>query len=89
MAEFEIEKEALNAELTDYKAKLLKLEEKERQWETYIQLLKKSDAELKAKLAIKEKELQGRSAKRCGWRDRYRFSLESNVPYRPQRYRSY
>ena len=62
LVEFEREKETLNAELTNCKAKLLKLEEKERQWEAYIQLLKKSDAELKTRLAMREKELQGRSA---------------------------
>ena len=33
LTEFEKEKEALNAELTNCKAKLLKLEEKEKQWE--------------------------------------------------------
>ena len=58
LADFEREKETLNIELTDCKAKLLKLEEKERQWEANIQLLKKSDAELKTILAMKEKELQ-------------------------------
>ena len=31
------------------------------QWEANIHLLKKSNAELKARLAMKEKELQGRS----------------------------
>ena len=51
----------MNTELTNCKAKLLKLEDKERQWEAYIQFLKKSKAELKTRLAIKEKELQGRS----------------------------
>ena len=44
LADFEREKEALNAELTDCKAKLLKLEEKGRHWEENIQLLKNSDA---------------------------------------------
>ena len=52
----------MNIELTDYKYKLLKLEEKERQWEADIQLLKKINAKLKTRLAMKEKELQGRSA---------------------------
>ena len=33
LTEFEKEKEALNTELNDYKAKLLNLEEKEKQWE--------------------------------------------------------
>ena len=62
MADFEKEKETLNAELTECKAKLLKLEEKERQWGADIQLLKKSEVELKSILAIKERELQGRDA---------------------------
>ena len=62
MADFEREKETLNTELTDCKYKLLKLKEKERQWEADIHLLKKSDAELKRRLAMEEKELQGRSA---------------------------
>ena len=44
LADFEKEKETLNAELTDCKAKLLKLEEKEMQWEADIQILKKSEA---------------------------------------------
>ena len=61
MADFEREKETLNTELTECKAKLLNLEENKRQWETDIQILKKSNAELKAILAMKEKELQGRS----------------------------
>ena len=61
LAEFEKEKGKLNAELTDYKAKLIKLEEKERQWGADIQLLKKSEVESKAILAIKERDLQGRS----------------------------
>ena len=52
----------MNAELTDCKAKLLKLEDKESQWEVDNHLLKKSNAELKTMLAMKEKELQGRSA---------------------------
>ena len=34
--DFEREKEALNAELTDCKAKLLKIKDKERQWEADI-----------------------------------------------------
>ena len=44
LADFEIEKEELNTELTDCKDKLLKLEEKGRQWEADIQLLKNSKA---------------------------------------------
>ena len=51
----------MNDELTNYKTKVLNLEEKERQWEEDIQLLKKSEEELKTRLAMKEKELQGRS----------------------------
>ena len=62
MDDFKKEKETLNAKLTECKFKLLKLEEKERQWGADIQLLKKGEAELKAILAIKERELQGRSA---------------------------
>ena len=58
LADFEREKEVLNSELTDCKAKLLKLEEKGRQWEASIQLLKDSEAELKTRLAVKENELQ-------------------------------
>ena len=48
----------MNTELTYCKAKLLKLEEKERQWEVDIELLKESEKELKATLETKEKELQ-------------------------------
>ena len=40
LIEFEKEKEALNTELTDCKAKLLKLEEKEKQWEKEAKPLK-------------------------------------------------
>ena len=61
MVDFEKEKEKLNAELTDCKSKLLKLGEKEKQWEADFHLLKKSEAELKSKLETKETELQGRS----------------------------
>ena len=43
LVEFEKEKETLNTELTDCKAKLLKLEEKERQWEVGTKLLKESE----------------------------------------------
>ena len=57
LADFEKEKEALNSRLTDSKAKLLKLEEKGRQWEAYIQLLKNSKAKLKSILTAKESEL--------------------------------
>ena len=62
LVDFKKEKETLNAELTDWKAKLLNLEEKEILWEIDIQILKKSEVELKSRLAIKEKELQRRSA---------------------------
>ena len=61
LVEFEREKEVLNSKLTDCKDKLLKLEEKGRQWEADIQLLKNSEAKLKIRLAMKENELQGRS----------------------------
>ena len=44
---FEKEKEALNIELTDCKAKLLKLEEKEKQWEKDAKLLVESEKEPK------------------------------------------
>ena len=58
LGEFEKERETLNIELTDCKAKLLKLEEKEKQWEMDAKLLKESEKQLKAKLAEKEKELE-------------------------------
>ena len=58
LAEFEKEKETLKDELIDCKAKLLKLEEKERQWEVDTKLLKESEKELKAKLVAKEKKRQ-------------------------------
>ena len=57
LVEFEKEKETLNTELTDWKAKLLKLEEKEKQWEVDTKVLKESEKEFKATLATKEKEL--------------------------------
>ena len=63
MDDFEKGKEKLNAELTDCKAKLLKLGEKEKQWEADFHLLKKSETEFKSKLETKEKELQGKSTK--------------------------
>ena len=40
LTKFEKEKEALNTELTNCKAKLLKLEEEEKQWEKEAKLLK-------------------------------------------------
>ena len=43
LAEFEKEKETLSTELVDCKAKLLKLEEKEKQWEVDAKLLKESE----------------------------------------------
>ena len=58
LTKFEKEKEVLNIELTDCKSKLLKLEEKEKQWEKYAKLLVESEKDLKAKLVAKEKELQ-------------------------------
>ena len=58
LTKFEKEKEALNTELTNFKDKLLKLEEKQKQWEKEAKLLKESEEDLKAKLAAKGKELQ-------------------------------
>ena len=58
LREFEKEKEVLNTDLTDCKARLLKLEEKERQWENETKLLTESEEGLKVKLASQEKELQ-------------------------------
>ena len=43
--------------MTDCKAKILKLEVKEKQWEKEAKLLKESEEDLKARLATKEKEL--------------------------------
>ena len=43
LAEFKKEKETLNTKLTDCKSKLLKLEEKERQWEVDTKLLKERE----------------------------------------------
>ena len=50
MTKFEKEREDLYTELTDCKARLLKLEEKERQWEKENKLLKESEEGLKVKL---------------------------------------
>ena len=58
LADFKNEKEALSSRLTDSQAKLLNLEEKGRQWEADIQLLRNSKAKLKARLTAKESELQ-------------------------------
>ena len=57
LANFEREKEVLNSELTSFKAKLLNLEEKGRQWEANIHVFKNSEVELKTRLAMKENEL--------------------------------
>ena len=57
LTEFEKEMEDLNTELIDCKARLLKLEEKERQWEKETKLLKESEEGLKVQLVAKEKEL--------------------------------
>ena len=54
----------MNSKLTDSQAKLLKLEEKGRQWEADIQLLRNSEAELKDRLAAKKSELQSRNTKK-------------------------
>ena len=61
LADFKREKEALNSKLTDCKAKLLKLEEKGSQWEADVLVLRNSEAELKARLATKESDLQSRN----------------------------
>ena len=58
LTEFEKEKEALSTKMSDCKYKLLKLEEKEKQWEKEAKLLKESEEDLKARLEAKEKELQ-------------------------------
>ena len=58
LTEFEKEKEALNTELTNCKAKLLKVREKEKQLEKEAKLLNESEEDLKARLAAKENELQ-------------------------------
>ena len=58
LTEIEKEKEALNTELIDCKDKLLKFEEKEKDWEKDAKILIENEKDLKAKLATKEKELQ-------------------------------
>ena len=58
LTEFEKEKEDLNTKITDCKAKILKLEENEKQWEKETKLPKESEEDLKVKLDAKEKELQ-------------------------------
>ena len=65
LADFEKGKEALNSKLTDSQAKLLNLEEKGRQWEADIQLLRNSKVELKARLIAKESELQSMNTKKA------------------------
>ena len=50
LTKFEKEKEALNTKLTDWKDKLLKLEEKEKQWEKEAKFLRESEEDLKVKL---------------------------------------
>ena len=65
LADFEKEKQALNSKLTDIQAKLPKLEEKGRQWEVDIQLLRNSKAELKSRLAVKESEIHSRNTEKA------------------------
>ena len=64
MDEFEKEKETLNSKLADSQAKFLRLEEKERQWEVDVQLLRNSEIELKVGLAAKESELQSKNVEK-------------------------
>ena len=47
LTNFEKEKEALNTELTDFKAKILKLEEKEKQWEVDAKILIEREKDLR------------------------------------------
>ena len=56
-----MEKEALNIELNDCKAKLLNIEEKEKRWKKDGKLLVENEKDLKANMAAKEKELQEKS----------------------------
>ena len=58
LTEFEKENEALNTEMTNCKDKLLKLKEKEKQWQKQAKLLKESEEDLKTKLASEENKLQ-------------------------------
>ena len=53
LKEFEKEKEALSTELIDCKAKLLKLEEKEKHWEKDAKILIENDKDLKTKLVAR------------------------------------
>ena len=65
LAEFKKEKEALNLKLANSQDKLLKLDEKGRQWEANIKLLTNSETELKVRLAAKESELQSKNAEKA------------------------
>ena len=65
MDEFEKEKEALNSRITDSQDKLLKLEEKGRQWEADIHLPRNSEAKLKARLTAKESKLQSMNTEKA------------------------
>ena len=65
LTELEKEKQDLNGELTDCKAKLLKFREKEKQWQRDMSLVVDSEKNFKAKydelekkLEYKEKELE-------------------------------
>ena len=65
LTDFEKEKEDLNGELTDCKAKILKFTEKEKQWQRDMSLVVESEKTLKAKydelernMQEKEKEIQ-------------------------------
>ena len=57
LTELEKEKETLNAELNDCKAKLLKFVEEKKQWEIDISLMVENEKALKEKQAELEKEL--------------------------------
>ena len=56
LTKFEKEKEALSTELIDCKAKLLKLEEKEKHWERDAKLLIEDEKDLKTKMEAREKK---------------------------------
>ena len=58
LTEFEKEKEALNTELIDCKAKQLKLKEKQKHQARDAKILIENEKDLKTKLAAREKELQ-------------------------------
>ena len=64
LAEIEKEKESMNNELTDCKAKLLKFVDKEKHWKKYMNMVVESEKtmkqnfdEMERKLQEKEKEL--------------------------------